>query len=264
MKIRNTIKSVFEKIQDSIVAILIDALVVFIAQRFFPFLFPEKEIGGNLKIYILLGLFVFIFFILLVIKKTYHRYKFHIKDEHIMMEYQGDKIKVYQKFHCYTKHFSASKMYTRKTWFSDESIKFNAVTDGFSVQSYKKMGNSNEYYIIFPKRFFFHRSICFETKFIGNNKKRKYENFYWVDIECPMDKLTIEIRLPKESCKGKLKKKEFLKHEEAPGSLVTEVEFDGVYSWEILKPKLNWSYVLEWEWSDTEKSVIAKAKKRYR
>ena len=177
------------------------------------------------------------------------------------MEYQRDKIVLYQKFSCYTTLVKARKIHTRKTWFSNEKFKFRAQTEGFYIKPYKKIGYDNEYYIVFPRDYKFHEPIEFETKFWGENKNCRYENFYWVDIECPMDLLVIEVRLPRECCTGTIKKKVFFKHEEAQGSTVEVETFDGVYTWEIENPKLNWSYVLEWEWSKPEKERIMKNRK---
>lgn len=262
MKIKGKLKIVLEKVQDSILALVIDAVVVAVAHQVLPFMSSTDEIGEKLKFIILSVLFIVLFVILLMVKKSIHKYAFHIAKEKVIMEYHRDNIVLYQKFSCYTTLLKARKIHTRKTWFSNEKFKFQVQTDGFYIIPYKKIGYDNEYYIIFPRDYKFHEPIEFETKFLGDNKKCRYENFYWVDIECPMDLLVIEIRLPRECCTGTLKKKIFLKYEDAPGSTVEEETFDGVYTWEIREPKPNWSYVMEWEWSKVEKERIMKNRKR--
>ena len=59
-------------------------------------------------------------------------------------------------------------------------------------------------------------------------------------------------------CSEKIKLKEFLNHENAPGREIKKDDFDGIYRWEIVKPKINWSYRLEWEWSDQEEQLSKK------
>lgn len=261
MKIKNKIKKALEKVQDSIVTLVIDAIVVAVAHQMLPFLSLADEIGEKMKFFILTELFLLIFVVLLIMKKAIHHYAFHITKEKAIMEYQRNNIVLYQKILCYTTLVKARKIHTRKTWFSNEKFKFQAQTEGFYIEPYKKIGYDNEYYVVFPRDFKFHEPIEFETKFWGENKNCRYENFYWVDIECPMDLLVLEVRLPRDCCTGKIKKKMFLKHEEARGSTVEVETFDGVYRWKIKDPKLNWSYVLEWEWSKAEKERIMKIRK---
>lgn len=249
------IKKCIEKFIDSIITIAIDTIVVLIAQKVLPLIFKDN-ISTQIEIFVLCALFMINMGVLLVIQKSYHRYIFHFKDEKITMEYLGDTVTVLQKFCVYTRKFRANKMYTRKTWYSSERFKYKATTTGYSIESIKTTGNDHEFNVIFPKNKYFHLPFQFETVFTGDNKKRQYRNCYEVRIECPTDRITIEVRIPISCCGNKIKKKEFLNHENSPGHKVTKEDFDGVYVWVIEKPKLNWSYCLEWEWSKEEKKVI--------
>lgn len=252
------IKKCIGKFMDSIITIVIDAIVVLVAQNALPLIFKDYNISIHTEIFILCVLFMVNLCILLVVQKSYHRYKFYIKDEKITMEYLGDTITVLQKFCIYTGKFRANKMYTRKTWYSNEHFSYKATTDGYSIASIKTIGNDYEFNVVFPKNKYFHLPFQFETVFTGENRKRQYLNCYEVRIECPTDKITIEVRFPIGCCNNVIKKKEFLNHENAPGHKISETEFNGVYVWVIEKPKVNWSYCLEWEWSDKEKKIIRK------
>ena len=53
MKIKNKIKKALEKVQDSIVTLVIDAIVVAVAHQMLPFLSLADEIGEKMKFFIL-------------------------------------------------------------------------------------------------------------------------------------------------------------------------------------------------------------------
>ena len=124
------------------------------------------------------------------------------------------------------------------------------------------MGNDYEYNIIFPKYQYFWQTNTYETHFFGTNKKRKFENFYWCDVICPTDKITIDVRMPKEFCTKEVKLKSFLDHEDSVGSKVETIEeYNGQYKWVISAPKTGWSYKFEWNWSKKELAQKVKQKK---
>lgn len=150
MKIKDKIKKALEKVQESIVTLVLDAIVVAVVHQVLPFLSLADEIGEKLKIFILTVLFLLIFVVLLVMKKAIHHYTFHITKEKAIMEYQSDNIVLYQKISCYTTLVKARKIHTRKTWFSNEKFKFQVQTEGFYIEPHKKIGYDNEYYIVFP------------------------------------------------------------------------------------------------------------------
>ena len=99
---------------------------------------------------------------------------------------------------------------------------------------------------------------CFN--FILQRAKRKFENFYWYDVICPTDKITIDVRIPKEYCTEKVKLKSFLDHEGSVGSKEDIINYNGAYKWEISTPKLGWSYKFEWNWSKKELTLKSKRK----
>lgn len=98
-------------------------------------------------------------------------------------------------------------------------------------------------------RYTFWQTKSFECEFTGSNKKRKYGNFYWYDVICPTEKLTIEVHIPRRYCTDRIKLKSFLNYEVSDNCNITTIEnFNGAYKWEV-EPKLGWSYKFEWEWS---------------
>lgn len=228
--------------------------------------------GNNLQIldnqniptyvkFLLLGIAFFTVYIISTFMQLRpHRYKFRIKSLDIIVEYLGDTINVYSTYTFKVNRFRANKMYFRRTWFSDEKFKFKVKTKGYKIKKVGILGNDYEYNIIFPKYQYFWQTKECETFFCGTNKKRKFKNFYWYDVICPTDKITIDVRIPKECCTEKVKLKSFLDHEGSVGSKEDTISYDGSYKWEIPNPKLGWSYKFEWNWSKKELTLKSKRK----
>lgn len=204
--------------------------------------------------FLLLGIAFFVVYIISTFMQLRpHRYKFHIKSLDIIVEYCGDTINIYSTYSFKTNRFRANKMYFRRTWFSDEKFKLEVKPKEYRIREIGKLGNDYEYNIIFPKYQYFWQTNTYETHFFGTNKKRKFENFYWCDVICPTDKITIDVRMPKEFCTKEVKLKSFLDHEDSVGSKVETIEeYNGQYKWVISAPKTGWSYKFEWNWSKKE------------
>ena len=126
-----------------------------------------------------------------------NRYKFRMKRIEIILEYQGDIINVYSTYKFSTNRFRANRMYTRRTWFSNEKFKFVSKTKGYKIVKTNNLGDTHEYNICFPKYQYFGQTKTIKCEFSGSNKKRKFENFYWYDVICPTDELIIEVRVPR-------------------------------------------------------------------
>lgn len=244
---------------DQIVSVCFGALAAWVFGNNLQIL-DNQNIPTYMK-FLLLGIAFFAVYIISTFMQLRpHRYKFRIKSLDIVVEYLGDTINVYSTYTFKTNRFRANKMYTRRTWFSDEKFEFKVKTKGYKIKKVGRLGNDYEYNIIFPKYQYFWQTKTYETFFSGTNKKRKFENFYWYDVICPTDKITIDVRIPKEYCTEKVKLKSFLDHEGSVGSKEDIINYDGAYKWEITTPKLGWSYKFEWNWSKKELALKLKRK----
>ncbi len=203
------------------------------------------------KFLILAIVFLAFYIISTIIQLRPHRYKFRMKSIDILVEYLGDTVKVYSTYKFSTNRFRANYMYTRRSWFSDESFTLKSKTKGYKIRKIRDIGETYEYYIVFPKSQYFWETKEFQCEFTGSNKKRKFENFYWYDVICPTDKINIEVHIPKKYCTDKIELKSFLNHEDADGNEKIIKTFNGAYKWPI-KPKVGWSYIFEWHWSESE------------
>lgn len=221
----------------------------------------DSGIPFSMKFLILFGIFLLIYIVFTVYQLRPNRYKFRMKDINILVEYLGDTVRVKSTYTFSTNRFKTNCMYTRREWFSNEKFKFEPVTEGYKIKKIGSLGNTHEYHVVFPKYQYFWETKKYECEFVGNNKKRQYCNFYWYDVTCPTEKLTIEVHIPQNYCTDKIELKTFLTYEKSDGSEKEVLDFNGAYKWEVT-PKLGWSYKFEWFWSESELRRMSKIKKK--
>ncbi len=255
-KLKSSIKHYIKESLDSLIidqlaSIAFSALITWVLGNNLQAL-DNPNVPTYMKFLLLLIAFFIVYIISTIIQLRPHRYKFRILSLNIIVEYLGDTINVYNTYTFKTNRFRANKMYTRRTWFSDEKFEFKAKTEGYKIEKIGKLGNEYEYNVVFPKPQYFWQTRTYKTFFSGTNKKRKFENFYWYDVICPTNKITIDVRIPKEYCTEEVNLKSFLEHEGSVGSKKDAIKFDGAYRWEIEPAKLGWSYKFEWNWSKKE------------
>ena len=248
---------------DQLASIAFSAIVVWIIGNNYSII-DNNNVPTSVKFLVLGVAFLIVYITSTLLHIRPNRFKFHIKSLDIIVEYNENEINVSSKYVFTSNRFFADRMYTRREWYSDETFRLEAKTTGYSIKQIGKLGDRFEYYVLFPQRQFFWQEKSFELVFIGSNQRHHFNSFYWYDVICPVDKMSISVRIPQKYCTDKIKLKSFYDHEGTSGSQVDEVFFDGAYKWEIDSPKLKWSYVFEWEWSklEKEKSQIALTNER--
>lgn len=246
--IKESIDSIFV---DQISSLVFSGIIIWIFGNNLPFI--DNQNLSIIDKFIVLGCTFFVVYTFsTLIHLRPNRYKFRMKSIYILVEYQGDYVDVYSTYRFSTNRFKANRMYSRRTWFSNEVFKYECETEGYKIEKIRQLSDTHEYYIRFPKNMYFGQTKTFKCHFSGSNKKRKFENFYWYEVICPTDELIIEVRVPRVYCTDKAELKSFLDHEDSVGSDKTEINFNGVYKWEIPDPKVGWSYKFEWNWSTKE------------
>lgn len=255
-KIVHYIEVSFESIlTDQLASMLFGAIVTWTIENKIH-IFDSTVIPTYLKFLILAVLFLCVYMLSVLLQMRPHRFKFHFKSVEILVEYLGNTVNVYNTYSVKPNRLSVSTMFTRRTWYSNEKFNFQAMTNGYEIKEHKKQGYDNEYYIFFPHPQYFWQTRTFKTKFSGANKKRQFKNFYQYDVICPIDKMTLEVRMPQEYCAKDAKLRYFYDHDDSIGSTEEKVEFNGCYKWVIDSPKLGWSYQFEWTWSEDEAKKI--------
>lgn len=167
------------------------------------------------------------------------------------MDYTGDKVKVTSSYSIKTYRLVATKIYTRRTWFSDESFTLRAKPKGYKIEPTRKTGNEHEFYVVFPRKTtLLSKTLSFKTIFTGSNKKRRCESFYWFDALVPIEHLALDIRIPEKMCSESAVLKEFYANVDNANKEL--IEYDNGFFVDIKKPKVGYSYKLEWKWAGIE------------
>jgi hypothetical protein len=255
--IKNYIKSSLDSLlTDQLASFVFSAIILWIIKKDLPII-DNANVPLSIKFLVLGVAFLIVYTISTFFHLRPDRFKFHIKTLDVIIEYLGDEVIVSSKYVFKTNRFMANRMYTRRVWYSDELFLLEPRTKGYCVKEVGKLGDQFDFYILFPQNQYFWQEKAFEVVFKGANKRRHFKNFYWYDVISPVDKISISVRIPRKCCTDKIKLKSFYDHESTIGNQVDEKDFNGAYQWTIDAPKLRWSYVLEWEWSEEEKRIIA-------
>ena len=181
-KIKQYLKeSTASAILDQIVTLLISTIITFLLGRF-GIVFNDS-ISLGYKFLILTAAFMFVYLIILLIQMRPTRYLFNINNLDIVVEYQGDCVDVYGTYTITSNRLRLSKIYTRRTWYPNESSNLEMLTEGYSVEKINNNGlEYQEYYMVFPKPIHLGQTITFKTRYHGENKTRQFKNFYWYDL----------------------------------------------------------------------------------
>lgn len=245
---------------DNIASIVVGVVLMLVAKYNIPW-FSDESISTSTKVFVTTLIIAIIYLTCMLYNIRPNRYSFHIKKLNIFFEYDGDTVLVKQTITFRPNRFKAAKMHTSRTWFSDEEYQLKALTRGYSIEKYRKLGDETEYYIVFPKPMHFWQTGTVVVQFEGTNKKRQFENFYWYTIDCPTDSLVIEVRMPTKYFRGKAKAKTFYINEHSHSSKSWDIDFDGRYVWTVPEHRVKWNCVFEWSWSENEQKKI-QARKR--
>ena len=240
---------------DNIAAVFVGIVVTVIAQYNIPW-FSSDDVSIKTKVLITTLIIAVLYLVCMLYNIRPNRYTFHFKELKILFEYDGDRILTKQTITFKANRFKVIRMYTSRTWYSDENFELVALSEGYHIEKYRQMGNETEYYIVFPKPMYFWQTKTVEIQFTGTNKRRRFENFYWYTINCPTDKLIIDVHIPSRYFSGKAKLKTFYINEQSVGNKVTDIDFDGTYSWPVPEHRVKWNCVFEWNWSEEEQRNI--------
>lgn len=261
--IKHTKESIYEMFEDKIVKILISVIVYIASSQVY-----KEQIGINTKPeeIILFSIFVIIswYFLLVLYEIKPHKYASYIKKLSIIVDYAGDDITIRKDYSVRINRLYANKIYMRSTWFSNEKFDIQCTSKGYKIEYINKLGNDIEYYVVFPKRKYFWNKVEFSMVSHGVNSKRQFKNFYWYDVIAPTKNLSIDVRIPSKYCENVVELQSFREYKDSRTYCSDTVEYDGCYLWKIPKPKLKYSYVVEWKWSKQEKKAIQEAGKIYR
>lgn len=252
-------KSIFERIADSLLDVIISAVLSLTGSYIATCTFLDVQRIPEEGVKIASAIFVLSMIVCIMVIRFFRnsfRYKYRIRELEVIVEYRGDSVKVTDTYKVSTYRIFQTQMYTSRTWFTGEYIKLRAKPKKYKIKKIREAGNKHEYYVVFPKKLsFWQKPISFKTELMGGNKSRQFENFYWYDVICPVDKIIFDIRIPASMCDMFAEMKAFKVYEDEEKVRREKLEYNCGFKYEVTKPKVGYSYKLEWKWAGEELAV---------
>lgn len=250
------VKKIFEVFTDKLLELIITFCLAALCYKLSPFVpsLSEESITFFVVIFFVMGSLVFMFMGKYRLAK---KYAFVFESLDINVNYKGDSVIIDDYYKIKTLRLRQKKMFTRHDWFPNEAAHFSIGPKGYKLKRTSTIGPTSEYFILFPKAIsFWNKPIKFHTKLNGQNKSRLFENFYWYTMICPVDKLIIDIQIPKNMCLPTATLKIFKTHENEDSAEFISIDYRNGFRTEIPNPKVGFNYKLEWNWAGEEKKHI--------
>ncbi len=148
-----------------------------------------------------------------------------------------------------------NKIHNRITWFADEGIDLDSLTDGVSIERLDLHDTNLNYNVIFDHELKKGEEVTFKIRTTLSNKQKHFNNFFSTEIITPINELNIHLTIADES----IKKVYTQKLSSSPMNVRTEkpVEhpFYSPFHWYISNPELNFEYKIFWEKFQQDKNI---------
>ena len=155
---------------------------------------------------------------------------------------------VYQK-RCKSKVLenNFNKLHNRITWFSDEKVVLQSLTEGVTIEYLDLKDTNLNYNVVFDHNLIKDEVIEYCIQATLSNKNKHFDNFFETQVITPIDKLGIHLRLEDTTAKKyytqKISDSPMNKRTEQP----KEYNFYNLAHWVIEKPELHFSYKIYWD-----------------
>lgn len=140
-----------------------------------------------------------------------------------------------------------NRIHNRITWFADESVDIESLTEGISVEMIDSHDIDTNFYVVFDHNLSDGEEICFSVKATLTNTNAHFNDFFSTEIITPTKLLSYRI--------------EFQSYEkldvytqiiaDSPMNAKTEMPkrkcFSNPFVWEVKNPKLHFEYKVFWE-----------------
>lgn len=139
-----------------------------------------------------------------------------------------------------------NKIHNRITWFADENITLESLTEGVSIEYLDLRDTNLNYNVVFDHILKYGEEIEFKIKAILSNEKKHFANFVSTEIITPIKCLNIHLNIF-DILVGKIYTQ---KISSSPMNIRTEEPSEHIfyspYHWHIPNPELNFEYKIFW------------------
>lgn len=138
------------------------------------------------------------------------------------------------------------RMHNRITWFADENIILESLTEGVNIEYLDLRDTNLNYNVVFDHVLEQGEEIEFKVKAILSNNKQHFEKFVSAEVITPIKCLNMHLNISDSS----VKKIYTQKISSSPMNIRTEEpkehNFYSTYHWRIMEPELNFEYKIYW------------------
>lgn len=138
------------------------------------------------------------------------------------------------------------KLHNRITWFADEKITLESMTEGVTIEYLDLKDTNLNYNVVFDHALVRGEEIEYCVRAVLTNKNQHFSNFFSVEIIAPIEQLNMHldvVDLPIEKyCTQKVAQSPMNRRTELPKEHV----FHGLAHWYIKKPELGFEYKIFW------------------
>lgn len=183
-------------------------------------------------------------------RRSLNGYPSYYNIEHVQIDndyYVGGSEIIYQKL-CRSRVLKRgfNKLHNRITWFADEKITLESLTDGVKIEYLDLKDTNLNYNVVFDHELIIGEMIEYCIRATLTNTNKHFANFFSSEIIAPIKALNMHLKIA--DCS--VKKYYTQKISNSPMNVRTEqpVEHD-LYSsahWYIEEPELNFEYKIFW------------------
>lgn len=147
-----------------------------------------------------------------------------------------------------------NKLHNRITWFQDEEVTVESLTDGVSIEPIDLLDTNFNFNVVFDHELEKGKEIKFRIKATLTNRNRHFKNFFSTEVITPIRDLAIHLNLEDSAINTiytqKLSSSPMNKRSEPP----KPCSFSSPYHWHIKNPELNFEYKIFWK-SDSNSCI---------
>lgn len=140
-----------------------------------------------------------------------------------------------------------NKIHGRITWFADEEIVLESLTNGVTIERLNLHDTNLNYNVVFDHELKKGEEVTFKIKATLSNTKKHFGNFFSTEVITPINNLNIHLTIADESVKQVFTQK----LSSSPMNVRTEKPvghpFSSPFHWHISNPEINFEYKIYWE-----------------
>ena len=138
-----------------------------------------------------------------------------------------------------------NKLHYRVTWFPNEKIEINPLTDGLRLESINLRDTNSNYNIVFPQEIEKDSLIHYSVKTKMTNCHKQFRDFFSIEIISPVQTIDVLLRINQDVDSvytQKLSSSPMNRRTEDP----VKHRYTDPFHWHVEKPELNFEYKVFW------------------